>query len=315
MQAYLLDNPGSPSGPSALRLVQLPMPTICPDDVLVRTKALSINPVDCKTSYGKGAYGFVKDESPLVLGWDIAGEVVEVGANVTRFKAGDAVFGMVNFPGHGRAYAEYVAAPATQLAPKPASVSYEQAAAATLAALTAWQVLDKANVQPGQRVLIHAAAGGVGHYAVQLAKERGAYVIGTASEAKRDFVLGLGADEEVDYTQVRFENVVAPVDFVLHAIGGDHVRRSLQVVKPGGVLASLGGGFTPELLALAQAQQVRTVGMSVTASGPDQHALAERLADGRLRSHIAGTYPFAQLADAVRAVEVGKTQGKVVVTL
>ncbi len=315
MQAYILDNPSSPSGPSALRLIQLPTPTIGPDEVLVRTKALSINPVDYQTSYGKGAYDTVKDESPLVLGWDIAGEVTEVGANVSRFKAGDAVFGLVNFPGHGRAYAEYVAAPAVQLAPKPATVSHEQAAAATLAAQTAWQALAAANLQPGQRVLIHAAAGGVGHYAVQLAKERGAYVIGTASGANRDFVLRLGADEHVDYTQVKFEDAVAPVDFVLDALGGDNVRRSLQLVKPGGVLASLRGGFTPELLARAQAQQVQTVGVSVASSGPDQHALAERLADGRLRSHIGGSYAFAELVDAVRAVEGGKTQGKVVVTL
>lgn len=207
-----------------------------------------------------------------------------------------------------------MAAPAAQFTFRPATSSYEEAAAATLAAQTAWQALAPANLQPSQRVLIHAA-GGVGHYAVQLAKEHGAYVISTASGANHDFVLSLGADEHVDYTQVNFEDVVAPVDFVLDALGGDNVRRSLLIVKPGGVLASLRGGFTPELKARAQAQQVQTVGVSVAASGPEQHALAKRLATGRLRSHIGGTYAFAELVDAVRAVEGGKTQGKVVVIL
>ena len=312
MQAYILQDS---SGPAALRLTQLPTPTAGPNEVLIRTRALSINPVDFQTSYGKGAYQAVKDEDPLVLGWDLSGEVVEVGAGVTQFAPGDAVFGMVNFPGHGRAYAEYVAAPAGHLAAKPATVSHEAAAAATLAALTAWQALAQANPQPGQRVLVHAAAGGVGHYAVQLAKERGAYVIGTASAANRDFVLGLGADEHVDYTQVKFEEAVAPVDVVIDSVGPEHMPRSLQIIRPGGLLISLRGGLTPELLARAQAQQVRVVGLSVASSGADQRALAERLADGRLRSHLGGTFAFAQLVEALRQVETRKTQGKIIVTL
>ncbi|WP_046242573.1 NADP-dependent oxidoreductase [Hymenobacter terrenus] len=312
MQAYTLTDT---TGPAALHLTEVPTPTIGPDEVLVRTKALSLNPVDFKTSYGTAVYGAIKQHSPLILGWDISGEVTQVGAGVTTFQPGDEVFGMVNFPGHGRAYAEYVAAPASHLAHKPASVRHEDAAAATLAALTAWQVLAKAGLRPGQRVLIHAAAGGVGHYAVQLAKELGAYVIATSSAAKRDFVLALGADEHVDYTQVRFEGVVAPVDLVIESIVGDNLARSLEVVKPGGSLISIIGGLTPELTERAQTIGIEAQALLVASNGQDQTAIAERLADGRLRSHVSLTLPFAQLPDALRQVEAGKTQGKVIVTL
>lgn len=311
MQAYALT---TTDGPAALRLTNLPTPTPGPDEVLLRTTALSLNPVDVKTSYGKGVYGLLKDESSLILGWDVVGEVVAVGASVTTFQPGDVAFGMVNFPGAGRTYAEYVAAPAAHLAHKPAQVTEAEAVAATLAALTAWQVLVQARVQPGQRVLIHAAAGGVGHYAVQLAKERGAYVIGTASPAKVDFVRALGADEVLDYTQVEFEAATLPVDLVLDSIGGDHLGRSLSLVKPGGALTSIVGGITPALTARAQAQGATIHNLLVASSGADQAAIAARLADGRLRSHVARSYSFAQLPDALRELAVGKTQGKIVVT-
>ncbi len=310
MQAYLLQGT---SGSSSLHLTDTPTPTPGPDEVLIHTKALSLNPVDYKTARGGAMYNAITADGPAIVGWDVSGEVRQVGANVTQFQPGDAVFGMVNFPGHGRAYAEYVAAPASHLARKPAGVSHADAVAATLAALTAWQVLGKAQVSAGQRVLIHAAAGGVGHYAVQLAKERGAYVIGTASPGKVDFVRALGADEVVDYTRVKFEDAVAPVDFVLDAIGGDNLSRSLQVVKPGGRLTSI-VGISPGLIAQAQSQGVEAYNVLVASSGADQTALAERLADGRLRSHVARTFPFAELPAALREVEGGKTQGKIVVT-
>lgn len=310
MQAYTLSGT---AGPADLRLADLPTPTPGPEEVLLRTTALSLNPVDVKTSQGKGMYGLLQHESPLIPGWDVVGEVTAVGANVTASQPGDVVFGMVNFPGHGRAYAEYVAAPAQHLARKPAQVTDAEAVAATLAALTAWQVLAQAQVQSGQRVLIHAA-GGVGHYAVQLAKERGAYVIGTASPGKVDFVRTLGADEVVDYNQGPFETAVPPVDLVLDSIGGDHLARSLRLVKPGGALISIVGGITPDLTARAQAQGVTVHSLLVASNGPDQAAIAERLTDGRLRSHVTRTYPFAQLPDALRELAGGKTQGKIVVT-
>ncbi len=204
MKAIILKEAG---GPENLEITEVPIPTANKGEVLVKVKAISINPVDIKTRKGLALYGKLQEDKPIILGWDIAGEVVEVGEGVTTLEIGDEVFGMINFPGHGKAYAEYVTAPAEQLAEKPEFISTQEAVAGTLAALTAWQVLiDEAKLQPGERVLIHAAAGGVGHFAVQIAKYLGAYVIGTASDPNYDFVKELGADEFVDYKQVRFED-------------------------------------------------------------------------------------------------------------
>ncbi|MBO0949572.1 NADP-dependent oxidoreductase [Fibrella forsythiae] len=312
MQAYILTGT---NGPDSLQLTNVPTPTISASDVLVRVKAISLNPVDYKTARGKAMWGTLSAQPPVIDGWDIAGEVTEVGADVTEFKVGDAVFGMVNFPGAGRAYAEYVAAPADHLAHQPANISVEEAAGATLAALTAFQIMKKANVQAGQRVLVHAAGGGVGSFAVQFAKERGAYVLGTASAAKRDFVLSLGADEVIDYTQVRFEEAIEPVDFVFTGIGNDIPTRSLSIIKPGGKLISIAGGVTPEVSTQAQASQINASAFLVSSNGADQRAIADRLADGRLQSYVSQTIPFSQLPDALRQLEEGKTQGKIIVTV
>lgn len=312
MQAYILTEP---TGAAGLHLTDLPTPTPAAGEVLVQVKAISLNPVDVKTAQGKGIYGRIKDDQPLIPGWDVSGTVAAVGAGVTEFRVGDEVFGMVNFPGHGRAYAEYVAAPAAHLARKPAGISHEEAAAATLAALTAWQAFTaQVLVQAGQRVLVHAAAGGVGHFAVQLAKERGAYVIGTASAAKRDFVLGLGADEHLDYQAGPFEQAVAPVDVVLDSLGGPNLARSLAALRPGGGLVSI-LGMTPEATALAQERGLTAKAFLVESSGAQMQELAARLADGRLRAHVSATLPFAELPAALRLVESGRTRGKVVVTL
>lgn len=312
MQAFILTGT---NGPDSLQLANVPTPTPGPADVLIRVKAISINPVDYKTARGKAMWGQLSAQPPVIDGWDVAGEVIEVGSSVTEFKPGDAVFGMVNFPGAGRAYAEYVTAPAAHLAHQPDNVPIEDAVAATLAALTAWQVIHKADVQAGQRVLVNAAAGGVGHYVVQFAKERGAYVIGTASTAKLDFVRSLGADEVIDYTQGPFENVVQPVNFVFDPVGGQNPMRSLAIIKPGGKLITIAGGITPELTEQAKAATIDASALMVASNGADQTAIAERLADGRLHSHVSQTFPFAQLPDALRQVETGKTQGKVVVVV
>ena len=161
---------------------EIPVPVISDNEVLVKVKAFSINPVDIKTRTGKGVAVKLKEAKPMILGWDFSGIVTDTGQSVTSFKVNDEVFGFINFPRPGKAYAEYVAAPESQLTIKPANVTFEEAAAASLAALTAWQILkDKAGIKPGDNVLIHAAAGGVGHFAVQMSKHLGAYVIGTAS--------------------------------------------------------------------------------------------------------------------------------------
>jgi NADPH:quinone reductase-like Zn-dependent oxidoreductase len=217
MKAIILKEAG---GPDTLNLAELPVPQIKSNEVLVQVKAISINPVDAKSRSGKGLFGRLKEELPLILGWDISGVVVEIGSDC-EFDIGDEVFGMINFPGHGKAYAEFVAAPALQLAVKPKNITHAEAAAATLAALTAYQALvHKAKVTAGQHVLIHAAAGGVGHFAVQIAKHLGAEVTGTSSEKNREFVMALGANHHIDYQAYDWSASGKKFDFILDTIGG-----------------------------------------------------------------------------------------------
>ena len=309
MKAIILKDFG---GVEQLELTELPTPVIGEGEVLVQVKAISINPVDVKTRAGKGAAGALKGENPMILGWDIAGIVTE--SRAEEFEAGDEVFGMVNFPGHGRAYAEYVAAPADQLALKPATINFESAAAATLTALTAWQAFsDHGRLRPGQRVLIHAAAGGVGHFAVQIARHIGAYVIGTASAENKEFVLGLGANECIDYKTQRFEEVARNIDFVLDTIGGEYIDRSLQVIKKGGTLVSIPSSANAGVQEKAKAKGIFGATMMVQSSGEDMQHIAQLLGDGVLRAEVSKVFAFEQMAEAHLAVETGKTRGKVVV--
>ncbi len=220
-------------GPEVLREIRLERPGPRVNEVLVRVRAAGVNPTDWKHRATGGFLG----EPPYVLGWDVAGTVEAVGIGVAAFRPGDEVFGMLSYPyGHG-SHAEYVSAPARVFAPRPAGIDHVQAGALPLVSLTAWQALvERADVRPGQRVLIHAAAGGVGHVAVQIAKARGAHVIGTASAAKHDFLRSLGVDEPLDYRERDFAEVVRDVDVVLDTIGGDTGMRSLRVVRPGGIV-------------------------------------------------------------------------------
>lgn len=298
-----------------LTLTNLEVPEPAAGEVLVQVKAISINPVDVKTRAGKGIAGRLKEIQPLILGWDISGMVVGLGAGVTDFKVGDEVFGMINFPGHGRAYAEYVSAPAAHLTHKPANITHAEAAAATLAALTAWQVLQAARLQPGQHVLIHAAAGGVGHYAVQLAARQGAIITATASGPKAIIAMQLGAHGVIDYTHQPFEKVMKEVDFVLDTLGGDILLRSLEVVKRGGKLITIPTGLSEAARTAAEQRGVDASFMLVQSNGADMKALADLLAEGKLRSLIDKTFPFDNMAGAHLAVETGRTTGKVVVTL
>lgn len=310
MKAIILKDFG---GVEQLELTELPAPVTGEGEVLVQVKAVSINPVDAKTRAGKGAAGRLKGENPMILGWDIAGIVTE--SKDPAYEAGDEVFGMVNFPGHGRAYAEYVAAPADQLALKPDNINFESAAAATLAALTAWQAFsDHGRLRAGQRVLIHAAAGGVGHFAVQIARHSGAYVIGTASAENKDFVLGLGANECIDYKAHRFEDVVKDIDFVLDPIGGENTERSVAVMRKGGTIVSL-VGMSDAVKEKAKAKGVFGMAMMVQSSGEDMQHIAQLLGDGVLRPEVSKVFPFGQMAEAHLAVETGRTRGKVVVVM
>ena len=312
MKAIIINEFG---GTDKLEYTSFPEPVIKENEVLVRVHAIATNPVDVKTRLGKGIAGRIKNEMPLILGWDISGVVTAVGSEVKEFVAGDEVFGMVNFPGHGRAYAEYVAAPAAHLAKKPANITHQQAAASTLAALTAYQGLfQQAGLKKGQRVLVHAAAGGVGHFVVQLAKHAGAYVIGTSSAVNKDFVLGLGADKHIDYRNQPFEEVAKDVDLVFDCVGGDIVKRSIRVVKPGGMIISIPGGVPEEVAEAAKERDVKAFFFLVESSAPDMEVLADLLKQGVISPYV-NHFDFSQMDMAHQQQESGTTRGRIVLTI
>ena len=282
-----------------------------PTEVLVEVHAAGINPVDWK-SRASGSFGLWGD--PVILGWDVSGVVVATGGGASLYAVGDEVFGMPRFPHQAGAYAEYVAAPSRQFAPKPASLSHVEAAALPLVGLTAWQGLaEVAKVQAGQRVLVHAAGGGLGHVAVQIAKALGAHVIGTASAGKHDWLRSLGADELVDYRTTDFAEVLSDIDVVFDGIGGDSTDRSVDVLRDGGVLVTLPGGPpSPDAAARAAA---RSISAAWTLVEPDRHgllALAELVESGKLKPEIAATFPLEEVAAAHELGEEGHTAGKIV---
>jgi NADPH:quinone reductase-like Zn-dependent oxidoreductase len=311
MKAIILERAGDAG---QLQLKELPLPEIKDDEVLIKTRAISVNPVDIKTRSGKSLYKELKEHNSfIILGWDVSGTVESIGKIVTQFEVGDDVFGMVNFPGHGKAYAEYVAAPEQHLAEKPKNISHESAAAATLAALTAWQALvTHGKVKKGWKVVIQAASGGVGHYAVQIAKHIGAFVIGTSSAANKEFVMRLGADEHIDYKQNAVDDLIRDADFVLDPIGGENIDHSLNAVKKGGTVIMLPSLHKDLIGERAKAKGVNGFFFSVESNGADIRQLASLLEKGIIRSHVSQTFPFEKMADAHRQIETGKTQGKIV---
>lgn len=293
-----------PGGPEVLQPATRPIPTPGLGEVLVRVQAISINPVDTKWRAG----GPLK-EFPVVLGWDVSGVIEAVGPYVMEFAAGDEVFGMLAFPQLPGAYAGYVLARAADITLKPAALSHEDAAAMTLAALTAHQALERMDLRAGQRVLIHAGAGGVGHYAVQLARARGAHVIATASAGNVDFVRSLGANEVVDYHARPFEEQVQNVDAVFDTVGGDTTDRSFAAIRPGGWLVSITAAPSA---ALAEERGVHATRILVYPSRAHLNELVRLVAAGQLRSHVSQVFPLAQVADAHRAQQTGRTVGKLV---
>ncbi|QQM39207.1 NADP-dependent oxidoreductase [Streptomyces liliifuscus] len=296
-------------GPEVLKEVELEIPKPGPSEVLIRVHAAGLNPTDWKHRANGGFLG----KPPFVLGWDVSGVVEAIGLGVTLHKPGDEVFGMLPYPYGVGAHAEYVTGPARAFAHKPAEVDHTQAGAIPLAALTAWQALvDTADVRPGQRVLIHAAAGGVGHLAVQIAKERGAHVIGTASSGKHEFLRSLGVDETVDYRETDFAEVVRDVDVVLDTIGGDYRSRSLKTLRPGGLLVSILPSGSPALSEEAQGLGVRAVELLVEADQGGMRSIAELVAAGKLRATVAEVFPLAEAAKAHAVGDTGRTVGKLV---
>src|SRR5437764_509320 len=313
MKAIILKQFG---GVQNLSMSELSIPEIMEDEVLVKIKAISINPVDVKTRSGRGVSAVLKNDHPMILGWDLSGKVVEAGTAVKDLKKDDDVFGMVRFPRSGKAYAEYASVPASELALKPENVSHEQAAAACLAALTAWQALTiNYKLKAGERILIHAASGGVGHYAVQMAKYLGAHVIGTSSAVNKDFVLSLGADEHIDYKARPFETIVKNIDFVLDTIGGEYIDRSLKTIKKGGTIISIPSGLNEHVKEKAEAFGIQGFSTRVQPDGMNMNEIAVLMQRKKLVSQLQKIFPFDQMADAHVQIESGRTAGKISLTI
>ena len=299
-------------GPEVLHLAEVPRPEPTLTEVLVRVDAAGVNPADWKTRSGRGTAA-LWGPPPFTLGWDAAGVVEAVGPGVTTLREGDRVFGMAWFPRQAGAYAEYVTAPSRHFARTPEGLSQVEAGGLALAGLTAWQTLvDTAQVAAGQRVLVHAAAGGVGHLAVQIAAARGARVVGTASAGKHEFVRSLGAAEVVDYRAARFEDVAEPVDVVLDLVGPENALRSLTALRPGGILVTDPGIATPEVRARADELGVRVAGFLVEPDRAGLTALADLVTAGKLRVHVDTVLPLAEAGKAHELGETGRTTGKIV---
>jgi NADPH:quinone reductase-like Zn-dependent oxidoreductase len=307
-------------GPEVLQLEDVARPLPAADEILIKVYASGVNPVDWAIREGGPGAMRAYLNLPLTLGWDAAGVVEELGSEVTGFQKGDAVYGEPNFPGNG-SYAEYCAAKASRFALKPKSLSFTEAAGVPLAGLTAWTGLfEHGKLQAGQRVLIQGASGGVGSFAVQFAKAKGAYVIGTASAGNLDYVKGLGADEVIDYRSQKFEELVHDLDLVLEASPlRDNAERvkAISVLKAGGIFVSVNVDFPfDEAMQAALTQQQATGALA--ANEPRQDWLQEiaGLIDaGQVKVFISKVFPLAQVADAHRESQTWHVQGKLVLEI
>lgn len=308
-------------GPEVLRPITLPQPVPLPTELLVKVRAAGVNPLDLRTRAGFSTPAAAAlGTSPHILGWDVSGVVEEAGDGVHLFAPGDEVFGLLWLPRPAGAYAEYVTAPSRQFARKPGNVDHAHAAAVPLAGLTAWQALTEiAQLKPGQRILIHAAGGGVGHLAVQIAKKLGAYVIGTASQSKHDWLRGLGADEMVDYRTVSFEDVVDEVDVVLDLVGiaqPDTSVRSLSVLRPDGLFVGVAPGVPAGFSQLARAAGIRTsLDLLVEPDGHGLSQLAALIESGELKVNVEKQFDLLDAVAAHQWAEQNRSSGKVVLTI
>lgn len=295
-------------GPEVLELEEIEKPVPAADEVLVKVYASGVNPVDWKIRKGLRKDKFPV-KLPLTPGWDVSGVVAEVGSNVDYFKRGDKVYGRPD-PTRNGTYAEYVTVKADLLYFKPETLQHIEAAAVPLAGLTAWQGLfDHGQLKSGQKVLIHAASGGVGSWAVQFAKWQGAHVIATTSENNIDFVKQLGADEVIDYRKERFEEKLSNIDLVFDTIGGDTQRRSLDVIKPAGRLITT---LAPEYEKEAKAKNILLLSF-ITSSLPSELRSIGELIDARqVKPVISRIFLLKEAADAQRLSETGHARGKII---
>ena len=303
MKAVLVHQYG---GPEELKYEETADPVMNPDDVLIKIYATSVNPVDWKIRKGQRSNAA---RFPLILGRDVSGVIEKVGASVTNFQPGDEVYANPDISRPGT-YAEYVAVRASEIALKPVTIGHELAAAIPLAGLTAWQGLfDHGELKAGQKILIHGAAGGVGNMAVQLAKWKGAYVIGTASAKNISFLKDLGADEVIDYESEDFSEKLKDLDVVFDTIGGEVQAKSLQVLKPGGILVST-VGIQDE--AALKAKGIRGAQYMTHPSADNLQALTQLVDTDKIRPIVSSIFPLKEIEEADRISEGGHTRGKVV---
>jgi NADPH:quinone reductase-like Zn-dependent oxidoreductase len=295
-------------GPEVLKYEDVPRPEPKEDQILVRVIAAGVNPVDAMIRSGM----FAKDEKdvfPIIPGADIAGIVEKVGSKITKFKAGDPVFAYVSLEGGG-GYAEYTLATDHDTAAKPKSLPYVEAAAVPIVALTAWQALiDAAKLSAGQTVLIHGGSGGVGSFAIQIAKARGAKVIATASTANQDLLKQLGGDVAIDYTKQKFEDVAKDVDVVLDSVGKDTLARSYGVVKKGGVVVSIVA--RPDKAELDK-HGIRGAVLSVEPNADELAEIGKLIDQKKIKAIVSQTFPLSEAAKAQEQVATGHTRGKIV---
>ncbi len=296
-------------GPEVLKFENVPRPEPKENEALVRVIASGVNPADPLTLSGKYAREF-GTHLPLIPGYDIAGIVEKTGVKVTKLKAGDAIYG---YPTFGGGWAEYVIVIEGEIAAKPASLNFTEAAAVPMGALTAWQALvDTAQVQPGQTILIHGGSGGVGSFAVQIAKARGARVIATASTANQDLLKQLGADVAIDYTKTRFEEIAKDVDAVLDPVGKETLARSYDVVKKGGIVMSLVARPDPVEL---EKRGIRGAAISVHPDAEDLAEIAHLIDAGKIKPVVTQVLPLSEAIEAQQQAATHHTRGKLVLRI
>ena len=293
-------------GPEVMQLEELPVPQYGGDEILLRVRAASVNPVDFKTRQGHFP-PVGRDKLPLTLGRDVSGVVEGAGSRIRAMKRGDEIYAMLG-PDRG-AFAEYAIVKMGEAAPKPTRLSHVEAATVPLAALTAWQgLLDHGLLADGQRVLIHGGAGGVGHFAIQFAKVKGATVFTTVSGRDLDFVRALGADRAIDYREERFEDVARDIDVVFDLVGGETQDRSWSVLKPGGIIVSTLGQPSQEK---AAQHKVRAAGYMALPNAAQLAEIGRMIDDEKVRPVIAETFPLAEAREAEERQEHGHVHGKI----
>jgi len=311
MRALVIDRTGAAD---ELHLAEVPLPVAVSDELLVQVLAAGINPIDAKTRAGSGAAAAIS-AFPVVLGNDFSGIVVRAPYDSFPLQPGDAVYGMARPPRIMGSYAEYVTVSSMSVARKPAAISHTEAAGIPLAALTAWGMVTLADARPGQRMLVHAGSGGVGHFAVQFARHLGAHVIATGSTASVEFLERLGAHEVIDYSTTRFDEVLTGIDSVIDLIGNVHDNtgtRSLTVLRPGGLLVNAPTGSWPTMQAEAAAAGVTATGFKVAADARVLDQISTLIDNGTVRVNIDQVFDLADGASAHRALEGGHTRGKIV---